>query len=253
MPVITFFQTKGGTGKTTSAFLLAEILSKSTSVSVIDADPNKPFDEWQKECPKELVPFKIVTEIDDEQIGEVIRTAQSESAFVIVDTEGTANATAAAAAAISDLVIITSEGTPLDQKAAGKAIGFVKAVGKRAGREIPLRVLLTKQQAIARSRTVKQAEKDMEQHGIEVFQSMLIRRDAFAAIFGYNTTLFALDAKKVNDPFKGYTNAKVYAMEVAQLVDELVNGLKDKTKLKSASADKKSADKKQPEKSMEAA
>ena len=60
MPVITFFQTKGGTGKTTSAFVLAEILSKSASVTVVDADANHPFAEWKKDGGAGES-FKIVT------------------------------------------------------------------------------------------------------------------------------------------------------------------------------------------------
>lgn len=215
MPVITFFQTKGGTGKTTSAFLLAELLGKSNTVTVIEADQNEPFKEWLA-AGGEDHGFSIVPAFEEDEIVQAIHKASTQSAFVIVDCEGSANLTAARAASVSDLVVVTSNGKPLDQRHAAKAIKYVKDVGKRLQRDIPIRVLLTMQPAAARSRTLKQAEEDMREHGIEVFNTQLIMRDAFAAIFGYCTTLFKLDPKKVNEPSKAYFNAKVYALEVAR-------------------------------------
>jgi chromosome partitioning protein len=213
MPVITFFQTKGGTGKTTSAFLLAELLGKGSDVTVIEADQNKPFTEWVANG-GEGQRFGIITALEEDEIVTAIEKASRSSTFVIVDCEGSANMTAARAASVSDLVIVTSNGKPLDQRHAAKAIKYVKDVGKRLRREIPIRVLLTLQPAVARSRTLKQAEEDMREHGISVFNAQLINRDAFAAIFGYCTTLFQLDPKKVNDPSKAYFNARAYANEV---------------------------------------
>lgn len=223
MPVITFFQTKGGTGKTTSAFLLAELLGKSNSVTVIEADQNEPFKEWVK-AGGENHGFDIVPAFEEDEIVQAIHAATTRSAFVIVDCEGSANLTAARAASVSDLVIVTSNGKPLDQRHAGKAIKYVREVGRKLKRDIPIRVLLTMQPAVARSRTLKQAEEDMLEHGIDVFNTQLIMRDAFAAIFGYCTTLFNLDPKKVNDPSKAYFNAKVYALEVARTLKALEAG-----------------------------
>ena len=220
MPVITFFQTKGGTGKTTSAFLLAELLGKGNSVTVIEADQNEPFKEWVQAGGNEHG-FEIVPAFEEDEIVQAIHAATLRSAFVIVDCEGSANLTAARAASVSDLVIVTTNGKPLDQRHAGKAIKYVREVGRKLNRDIPIRVLLTMQPAVARSRTLKQAEEDMREHGIEVFNTQLIMRDAFAAIFGYCTTLFNLDPKKVNDPSKAYFNAKVYALEVARTLKSL--------------------------------
>lgn len=229
MPVITFFQTKGGTGKTTSAFLLAEILSRSNSVTVVDADQNKPFEEWKKDGGTGEQ-FEIVTEPDPEKVHVAIAEASGRSAFVIVDTEGSANQTAARAAIMSDLVIVTSTGTPLDQKHAAKAIKFVHGAGKTAGKDIPIRVLMTRQKAVGVSRTVKAAIETMEKHGIPVFGCQLIERDAFSALFGYATLLFDLDPKKVNDPGKAYMNARVFVNRVLQVLQEQQQGSAKKSK-----------------------
>lgn len=215
MPVITFFQTKGGTGKTTSAFLLAELLSRGNSVTVIDADPNHPFAEWKKDGGAGER-FEIITEPDEDKVPSAIADASGRSAFVIVDTEGSANQTAGRAASMSDLIIVTSTGTPLDQKHAAKAIKFVKGVGKGIGKTIPVRVLMTRQKAVGQSRTVKAAIETMKKHGIDVFDCQLIERDAFAALFGYTTLLFDLDPAKVNAPEKAYFNARVFANQTLQ-------------------------------------
>ena len=223
MPVITFFQTKGGTGKTTSAFLLAEILSRSNTVTVVDCDQNKPFEEWKADGGSGEQ-FEIVTALDPDRVPIEIGEASGRSAFVIVDTEGSANQTAARAAAMSDLVIITSQGTPLDQKHAAKAIKFIRAAGKMAGKDIPVRVLMTKQKAVGLSRTVRTAIENMRKNGVGVFDCQIIERDAFAALFGYATLLFDLDPKQVNEPTRAYMNARVFVNQVLSVLKESQEG-----------------------------
>jgi chromosome partitioning protein len=47
MPTIVFASPKGGVGKSTAAVLLAtELASHGGSVTVIDADPNRPLSQW---------------------------------------------------------------------------------------------------------------------------------------------------------------------------------------------------------------
>jgi chromosome partitioning protein len=48
MPVFAFANPKGGAGKSTSALILAQALTRSgASVTVIDADPNRPILDWR--------------------------------------------------------------------------------------------------------------------------------------------------------------------------------------------------------------
>ena len=216
MPVITFMQTKGGTGKTTSAFVLAEIIAKApeAKVAVIDADKNHPFSRWQAKAGRDA-PFTVI-EADDSTLAQAIMDASPKYQFIIVDTEGSANKAAAQAVSFSDMVIITSSGKPLDQEHAAQALKFVRQVEKQRGSPIPAHVLMTMQKAVGQSRTVKEAIATMRGRGISVFEAQLIERDAFAALFGYSTLLFELDPKKVSHPDRAYFNARVFVNEVIE-------------------------------------
>jgi chromosome partitioning protein len=47
MPIVVFANPKGGVGKSTAAVLLAsELASHGGSVTMIDADPNRPLSRW---------------------------------------------------------------------------------------------------------------------------------------------------------------------------------------------------------------
>ena len=91
MPTIVFASPKGGAGKSTSAVLLAcEIAARGASVTIIDADPNKPVSNWAKR-PGKPDSLAVLTNITEDAIIDAIEKASQQSAFVIVDLEGTAS------------------------------------------------------------------------------------------------------------------------------------------------------------------
>jgi chromosome partitioning protein len=111
MPVIPFVSPKGGCGQSTSAVLLACELSESGhSVTIIDADPNRPVARWSKRPgkPKNLAVLENVTE---ETIIKTIDRVRAGSEYVIVDLEGTASLMVAYAISRASLVIIPTQGS----------------------------------------------------------------------------------------------------------------------------------------------
>src|SRR5487761_1284066 len=95
MPTIVFASPKGGVGKSTSAAVLATQLARTgVGVTVRDADPNRPGSQWaaRPRCPKSLT---VLGEVSEATIIDAIEEAARESAFVIVDLEGTASLTVA--------------------------------------------------------------------------------------------------------------------------------------------------------------
>ncbi len=230
MPTISFIQPKGGAGKSTSALILATRLARETSVTVIDSDPNKPIYDWDKigggtdNLTVKLFQKETMTDGDiaEHTIVDYIDEAAQKSAFVIVDTEGVAEMTAAQAVSRSDLVIIPSHGAgTLNQKGAAKAIRLIRTQEKLIGRPIPHAVLFTMVPAAIRTRQMKAAEKMLQEGGIRLFKTQLIQRAAFEAMFTFSTTLEKLDQKKVSNVPAAFMNAKVYTNEVLRMLDEL--------------------------------
>jgi chromosome partitioning protein len=210
---ITFAQPKGGAGKTTAALDLAVELSKVWTVTAIDSDPNTPIAKWAERgggSPN----LRVVRVGRDDSIIELIEQAEEKSDFVIVDTEGVADLRVAQAISISDFVVIPSQGSPLDQEGAALAIRLIKDQERIVKRSIPHAVLFTRVNAAIRSRGMAAAEKQLAARGIEIFETRMIEREAFRAMFSFNKTLDSLDPSEVSGIEKAKENSHAFAREV---------------------------------------
>ncbi len=91
MPTIVFASPRGGVGKSTATVLLAtQLASNGGTVTVIDADPNKPISQWASR-PGKPEGLTVIESTSEDTIIDAIEKAALESAFVIVDLEGTAS------------------------------------------------------------------------------------------------------------------------------------------------------------------
>jgi len=213
MPTISFIQPKGGAGKSTSALILAAELAKGAKVIVIDADPNAPIAKWSRRGGG-TTNLEIVQADKEDSIFDLVDEAQKKAAFVIVDTEGVADLQAAYTISVSDFVIIPSQGSALDQDNAARAIKLIKDQERQTRRRIPHAVLFTRVNAAIRSRGMAAAESQLVEHGIAVFEARIIEREAFKAIFSFNTTIDNLNPEQVSGVDKAKTNAREFAREV---------------------------------------
>jgi len=213
MPTISFIQPKGGAGKSTSALILAAELAKGAKVIVIDADPNAPIAKWSRRGGG-TTNLEIVQADKEDSIFDLVDEAQKKAAFVIVDTEGVADLQAAYTISVSDFVIIPSQGSALDQDNAARAIKLIKDQERQTRRRIPHAVLFTRVNAAIRSRGMAAAESQLVEHGIAVFEARIIEREAFKAIFSFNTTIDNLNPEQVSGMDKAKTNAREFAREV---------------------------------------
>jgi chromosome partitioning protein len=124
MPTIVFASPKGGVGKSTAAFLLAsELASHGGTVTIIDADPNRPLSQWA-EPPGKPERLTVIDNASEDSVIDVIEAAALKTTFVIVDLEGTASMMAGYAMSRADLVIIPAQGSHLDATEAVKAISW---------------------------------------------------------------------------------------------------------------------------------
>ncbi|MVW64535.1 ParA family protein [Massilia sp. NEAU-DD11] len=218
MPTIVFVSPKGGAGKTTSALVLAEQLARSADVTVIDADPNRPIENWAKGGAKPDR-MTIVADADEENVIERIEEAAARTPFVIVDLEGTAAKIVVMAVSQADFVIVPTQGSQLDAEQAGRAFRVIqqqeKMVQRRVpGYRLPYSVLLTRTNSAIRTRTLAHIEKGLVAAGIPVFETELNEREAFRSIFSFRKPLAALNPSEVANLDKAVANAEQFAQEV---------------------------------------
>jgi chromosome partitioning protein len=216
MPTIVFASPKGGVGKSTAAVLLAtELASHGGSVTMIDADPNRPLTQWASR-PGKPDKLTVVTTTTEESIIDTIERAALVTVFVIVDLEGTASMMAGYAMSRADLVIIPAQGSHLDATEAVKAIRLVREQEKAFKRKIPFAILFTRTSAAIRPRTLQSIEGEFADNRIPMFGTQIHEREAYRAVFAFGGTVSGLDPAQVANLPAAILNAKTFAGEVIE-------------------------------------
>lgn len=115
--VISIIQTKGGTGKTTTAMMLGFALtSLGESVLVLDSDKQRSAFDWWKGISDEA-DFKVKSVPTDRELEkEIERAASDEYSYVLVDTPPGSNSIVKTASHGADLVLVPTGVSPLDMK-----------------------------------------------------------------------------------------------------------------------------------------
>ncbi|WP_342111478.1 ParA family protein [Methylobacterium sp. SI9] len=214
MPVIAFANPKGGSGKSTSALLLAtELAVKGASVTIIDADPERWISQWAR-LPGKPDNVTIISDVTEESIVDAIDSAEREAAFVIVDLEGTASLLVANTIGMADLVVIPTQGSSMDAKGAAKTIRLIRNSEKLSRRRIAHAVLLTRTGAAVTSRALRNVQEQLQAGGIEMFETAIVERAAFRDLFDFGGTLSGLVATQTSNLEKAIQNAREFAGEV---------------------------------------
>jgi chromosome partitioning protein len=218
VPTISFASSKGGAGKSTSAVLLAtEIAVRGTTVTLLDADPNQPVSRWGRK-PGRPEGLRVMSDITEESLIEAVEHSARETAFVIVDLEGTASLLVAQAMSRSDLVVIPCKGSVLDANEAVKAIKFIRRQEKAYSRTIPFALLFTQTNPAVRPRTLRSLEDDMAGQGVPMFHTAIHERDAYRALFAFGGTLYGLDPQLVRNLDAAIRNVRAFTAEVIAML-----------------------------------
>ncbi|MFK7876382.1 MAG: AAA family ATPase [Paracoccaceae bacterium] len=214
MPVITFANSKGGSGKTTSALLLAQALATHKTTTLIDADPRHPVTTWAEKpgCPQALT---VVTNQGEKSILDEIEMAAARDPFVLIDLEGTASRLMSYAISQSDLVIIPIKEQQQDALAALNVMQEIHRDMKATRRNIPYAVLFTQSRAAVKSRTARHiAAQFRDSPEIDCFETEIHERDAFAAMFSMGGTIAGMDPSLVNGLDRALANIEAFRTEV---------------------------------------
>lgn len=220
MPTIVIASSKGGSGKSTSAILLATALAEhGATVTVIDADINRPLSSWAKHAKKPDT-LTVLSDVQETTIIDTIEAAAADSQFVVVDLEGTASLMVGLAISRADLVIIPTQGSQLDATETAKTVKLVKIQEKSLRLKIPMGILFTRTSAAIRPRTLRAIEAEFRKAGIRVLNTQIHERDAYKAIFSFGRMLSALDQDQVRNVPAAAANAKEFMVEVVNLFKE---------------------------------
>ena len=219
MPTVAFVNPKGGAGKTTAALLLALGLSEmGLRVAMIDSDPNKPLVHWAS-LPGRPEKISVHPAPMIEDMRDALREAQrKEPDWLILDTEGSIRGAMAFTTMRLDLVVTPLAASQLEAIQAIKAAEMVTQFGRRAGRPLPHRCLLTRVPAALRPRSLKEVVAQLRTCDIEILPTPLIEKEAFRILFAIGGGFDQLEASGVSGVPAARANAEAYLVSILDLL-----------------------------------
>lgn len=197
MYVITFANPKGGSGKTTSAILLAEQIALSGGrVSILDLDPNANIVGWAaaRSAASKDVPFQVHGRPDIEDVVELIDSLEDNADYLIVDLEGSKDQVVTFALSRTDLCVIPMDGSPMEARQAANAVKLVHTTANMIRRKIAFALLFTRTNAAFQTSDERDVRREMEQNSIPTLPVRITKRAPYTRIFRDNLLLAELPA-----------------------------------------------------------
>lgn len=228
MPVISCITSKGGAGKTTAIYMLADrAVASNLKVTIVDLDQTGYWSEFEEngtELPQNLR-FKSATTTDE--LFDVVAQENEISDLVLVDTRGALDLLSLTAACISDLVIIPVKFSKLDWNEAGKTYKRLLNVSE----EYPLlnmryeRIKFLWSETEVMIQTI--VEKDLRQTAAEAnypfFKTAILRRAALRSALNYYKMLHQLTPAEASDVSKVASLANSFLTEVLSEYERITN------------------------------
>lgn len=173
--IVTIANSKGGSGRTTTAIMLAFAYSRThRPVTVIDTDPQESATTWSylaRTGPGRL-PFAVIPHPAGSDVSSMVERVAPES-IIIVDTPSHDLPFAQEISRVSDLVLVPTLPAATDYPT---TITTIRAL------DAPHAVLLT--QAHRRSAAAGQWRRKYERDGVLVVPTVIDHRQFFATIYG---------------------------------------------------------------------
>lgn len=186
MYVITFANPKGGSGKTTSAMLLAEQIAISGGrVAILDLDPNANIIAWSdtREAEGKSVPFSVHARPQAEDTVELIDTLTDQCDYLIIDLEGSKDQMVTYALSRTDLCVIPLDGSPMEARQAAAAVRLVQSTANMIRTPIEYTLLFTRTNAAFQTSDERDVRQDMESAGIPTLPVRVAKRAPYTRIF----------------------------------------------------------------------
>lgn len=208
--VIVMAQIKGGSTKSTTALVLAQVLARAgNKVLMLDCDPNRTILNWH-EGTKENV--TVQGGISEQNIVRTIMDARKQYDYVFVDLEGTANLLVSRAILKADFVLIPMQPSMPDAIQANRVMQLIESEQEAFERAIPHAFIFTRTSPIIRSKIEQAIEQDIREAGYPLFTTHMNERAAFKGIFFHHAFLDELEG----DQTKAIENAKQVCAELLE-------------------------------------
>ncbi|HEX4181993.1 MAG TPA: ParA family protein [Caulobacteraceae bacterium] len=248
MALVLFANTKGGSGKTTAALVLAgELVNHRGKVVILEGDPNRPLMNWAKardmavletsrsriKSPVEAAELiekaataepgagrlAVVHDDDQEGVFDWIEGAASWAHFVIADPEGSPNEWLTDVASQADLVIIPFAPSALDAKQVSRTVQVLQRVAKRSGKPVNYRILLTRAgPGAVMTRDEREIRQSLEKNGLPLMKTTLCERPAYRGLFKLDATIGELPETAINGLDSARRNAAEFVAEVIAIL-----------------------------------
>ena len=195
MYVLAFANPKGGSGKTTSAMLLAEQISIAGGrVAILDLDPNANILAWSQSRQKEgrVVPFSVHARPQAEEIVALIDGMTDEAEYLIIDLEGAKDQIVTFALSRTDLCIIPLDGSPMEARQAAQAVRLVQTTSSMIRSPIEYALLFTRTNAAFQTTDEREVRQEMKTNSISLLPVRLAKRAPYTRIFRDNVLLAEL-------------------------------------------------------------
>lgn len=221
MPIVAVMNAKGGSGKSTTALILAtEMARRGARVLMLDCDPNQPLVRWAAAGGQ---PVSVEGSITDSALVPILDREASARDLLLVDLEGTANRMASRALSRADLALVPMQPTALDAVEAHRTLAVIREEEQIQRRAIPARIVLTRTLMVA-SRDERAILRELDAKAIPRLATGLVQRAPFAALFSQRTTLDRMQPDQVSGLDQAKANAAKLADELVAILKSLVVG-----------------------------
>jgi chromosome partitioning protein len=215
--VVSIAGTKGGVGKSTTAYLLAGRLAEmGNKVGLLDADPNHAVGDWH--AVGEIHGITIARNITEQNIcDEVAKLEDGDADFIIIDLPGMRGMVQVFAFGLSDLIIIPTQTSRSDVE---QALGLVHMIerNRKTIQNAKVRLLFTRISPSYTTGVDAHAFRQVAEHGAPVMGTKLYERKHFKEMTYTGLLPNATGPKATRSDREAVTNINYIVAEVLSVL-----------------------------------